>query len=165
MAEDTHNLSALPHEDRLHLLRFVCSFAWADLEIADSEREFVTALVDRLDLDDADRELARTWLKLPPRPEDIDPTEVPREHRQLFLKVVLDRDDAADVYVFRRLADYMHYRVRQGSWPPPPPPDSSRPAARTGPSSSPSTASSRCEASGPWSPGPQPPVASRWATP
>lgn len=90
MAEDTHNLSALPHEDRLHLLRFVCSFAWADLEIADSEREFVTALVDRLDLDDADRELARTWLKLPPRPEDIDPTEVPREHRQLFLKVVLE---------------------------------------------------------------------------
>ena len=58
MAEDTHNLSALPHEDRLHLLRFVCSFAWADLEIADSEREFVTALVDRLDLDDADADRA-----------------------------------------------------------------------------------------------------------
>lgn len=90
MSDSTPNLTELTHEDRMHLLRFVCSFAWADLEVADSERSFVAELMQRLELGEEDRTQALEWLAVPPMPEDIDPTEVPREHRQLFLKVVLE---------------------------------------------------------------------------
>lgn len=90
MSDETADLTKLPHEDRMHLLRFVCSFAWADLEIADTERTFVADLMQRLELTDEERTQALEWLAVPPRPEEIDPTEVPREHRQLFLKVVLE---------------------------------------------------------------------------
>lgn len=90
MADETPTLTDLPHEDRLYLLRFVCSFAWADLEVADTERSFVAELMKKLELTDDERTQALEWLAVPPRPEEIDPTEVPREHRQLFLKVVLD---------------------------------------------------------------------------
>ena len=34
-------LSNLDREERLRLMKFVCSFAWADLEVADQERSFV----------------------------------------------------------------------------------------------------------------------------
>lgn len=90
MSEDTPSLDALPIADRMHLLRFVCSFAWADLEIADTERSFVADLMQRLNLPDDERTQALEWLSVPPHPEEIDPTQVPREHRQLFLKVVLE---------------------------------------------------------------------------
>ena len=91
MSEDsTASLDALPRDARLSLLRFVCSFAWADLEIADDERSFVSTLIDKLHLDDEERAMAAEWLKLPPDPDEVDPTDVPREHRQVFLKTVLD---------------------------------------------------------------------------
>ena len=49
-------LDALDREDRLQLMRFVCSFAWADLEVSDGEREFIVKLVDRLEeLDDVQK--------------------------------------------------------------------------------------------------------------
>lgn len=78
-------LKALDREDRLQLMRFVCSFAWADLEVSETEREFVINLVDLLDLNDDEREQVATWLEVPPRADDVDPADVPREHRQLFL--------------------------------------------------------------------------------
>lgn len=79
--------TSLPREDRLRLMKFVCSFAWADLEIHTKEREFVAKMVSRLGLED-DRKLIEGWLVHPPRPEEVDPTEVPREHRELFLDAV-----------------------------------------------------------------------------
>ena len=78
-------LDALNREDRLRLMRFVCSFAWADLEITAKEREFIVMMVDRLDLDENEREQVAKWLDLPPRPDDLDPEDIPREHRELFL--------------------------------------------------------------------------------
>ncbi|UCH28598.1 MAG: TerB family tellurite resistance protein [Myxococcales bacterium] len=78
-------LDALTREDRLQLMRFVCSFAWADLEVTAMEREFIVTMVDRLDLDDDEREQVASWLEVPPRADDLDPADVPREHRQLFL--------------------------------------------------------------------------------
>jgi uncharacterized membrane protein YebE (DUF533 family) len=78
-------LDALNREDRLQLMRFVCSFAWADLEIADAEREFVVKMVVRLGLDDEEQEQVAKWLELPPRADDLDPADIPKEHRQLFL--------------------------------------------------------------------------------
>lgn len=71
----------------MHLLAFVCSFAWADHEVQDQERDFVRDLVQRLDLEEEDMEQVALWLKLPPRPEEIDPQDVPIEHRELFVAI------------------------------------------------------------------------------
>ncbi|HZO14546.1 MAG TPA: TerB family tellurite resistance protein [Polyangiaceae bacterium] len=81
-------LSKLTRDDRLRLMKFVCSFAWADLEVQDEEREFVKKMVRRLQLDDQDRKLVEGWLEVPPPPQDVDPTRVPTEHRELFLETV-----------------------------------------------------------------------------
>jgi uncharacterized membrane protein YebE (DUF533 family) len=78
-------LDALNREDRLQLMRFVCSFAWADLEIADPERDFIVKMVVRLGLDEEEQEQVAQWLEVPPRADDLDPADVPKEHRQLFL--------------------------------------------------------------------------------
>ena len=78
-------LDALNREDRLHLMRFVCSFAWADLEITEREREFIVKMVIRLDLDDEEQEQVAQWLEVPPRADDLDPADIPKEHRHLFL--------------------------------------------------------------------------------
>lgn len=79
--------ASLSREDRLRLMKFVCSFAWADLEVQDEERTFVSKMIDHLELH-ADRSLIEGWLRHPPRPEEVDPTDVPREHRELFLDAV-----------------------------------------------------------------------------
>jgi len=83
------SLQDLNREDRLRLIRFLCSFAWADLEIADSERALVHELVQQADLDDEDAQLVEGWLAHPPRVEDLDPQDIPLEHRQLFLNAAL----------------------------------------------------------------------------
>ncbi|MEM7247585.1 MAG: TerB family tellurite resistance protein [Acidobacteriota bacterium] len=79
-------LETLTSEDRLSLVRFVCSFAWADLEITDEERELVGSLVEDLGLEGGEKRQALGWLERPPRPDDVDPTLVPMEHRQLFVQ-------------------------------------------------------------------------------
>ena len=78
-------LDTLSREERLQLMRFVCSFAWADLQITPDEREFIVKLVDRLELDEDERGEVARWLEVPPRPDELDPADIPREHRQLFL--------------------------------------------------------------------------------
>lgn len=93
------SLQDLDPEDRLLLVRFVCSFAWADLNVNEAERAFVRRLVQRLDLSPAERRQVEGWLAHPPRAEDVDPLEVPREHRQLFLdhaREVIGADDVVD---------------------------------------------------------------------
>ena len=81
-------LDELEPTERLRLMKFVCSFAWADLEVHPREREFISGLVDRLGLDETERLQVRAWLEVPPRPEAIDPTLIPIEHRQLFLRSI-----------------------------------------------------------------------------
>lgn len=83
------NLSELTREDRLRLIRFICSFAWADLEMADSEQQFVRNMVATLELDEEEQAIVEEYLKIPPAPEDVDPTDVPLEHRELFLHTAL----------------------------------------------------------------------------
>ncbi len=94
-------LDALNKEDRLQLMRFVCSFAWADLEIADAEREFIVKMVVRLKLDDEEQEQVAKWLEVPPRADDLDPADIPAEHRQLFLDaaraIILSDGNVEDV--------------------------------------------------------------------
>jgi uncharacterized membrane protein YebE (DUF533 family) len=105
-------LSKLSHEDRLRLLKFICSFAWADLEIADEERSFVKKMIADLGIEDAEAEMVEQWLEVPPPAEELDPEEIPREHRQLFLDAVramvvvdgrVDPDEAENLALFEML--------------------------------------------------------------
>lgn len=80
----------LSREDRLRLIRFVCSFAWADLEVVEKEREFIARLVKEYALDEEEQELVDSWLEFPPAPDAVDPTDIPSEQRQLFLKTALE---------------------------------------------------------------------------
>lgn len=58
--------------ERSQALRFAASFLWADLEIADAERRFLTELAKELDVGgDVDELLA-----CPPVPEEVDPNAV-----------------------------------------------------------------------------------------
>jgi uncharacterized tellurite resistance protein B-like protein len=79
--------ASLAREDRLRLMKFVCTFAWADLEIQSEERDFVGKMIKHLELED-DRRQIEGWLKHPPAPEEVDPTDIPAEHRELFLDAV-----------------------------------------------------------------------------
>jgi uncharacterized tellurite resistance protein B-like protein len=81
-------LDELDTTQRLNLLRFVCSFAWADLEIRPAERAFVSRLVDRLGLEGSEEAQVSAWLESPPPEEELDPHLIPAEHRELFIETV-----------------------------------------------------------------------------
>lgn len=66
-------------------MKFVCSFAWADLEVQDAERAFIKRLVKELKLTGSEKKAVDGWLEVPPKAEEVDPAQVPREHRQLFV--------------------------------------------------------------------------------
>ncbi|MCA9709153.1 MAG: TerB family tellurite resistance protein [Myxococcales bacterium] len=79
-------------------MRFVCAFAWADLEVQDDEKAVVEKLIKTLDLE-GDRDQINRWLRSPPPPEEVDPTRVPRAHRELFLdaaRAVFSADGVID---------------------------------------------------------------------
>ena len=93
-------------------MRFVCSFAWADLEIAPGERALIAQYMETLKLDDDEKELVADWLTYPPAPEEVDPTLVPKEHRKLFLDAiqqmvaadgVIDDDERVNLELFKML--------------------------------------------------------------
>ena len=94
-------LDELDREDRLQLMRFVCSFAWANLEVTTQERDFIVKMVERLGLDEDERTQVSKWLEVPPRADDLDPADIPRKHRQLFLDaaraMILSDGDVDDV--------------------------------------------------------------------
>jgi hypothetical protein len=69
-------------------MRFVCSFAWIDLEVQQEERDLVAGFVRRLELEAEEKELVSKWLESPPAPDSVDPALVPREHRVKFLRAV-----------------------------------------------------------------------------
>lgn len=83
-------MQKLDAKDRLRLMKFVCSFVWADLEVKDSERKFVARMVKKLHLTEEEKGQVQGWLKVPPRPEEVDPTEIPKAHRQMFLDTIRD---------------------------------------------------------------------------
>ncbi len=81
-------LDKLSREERMRLMRFVCSFAWADLEVQKEERAFVGKLMNKLELTAEEKKQVAKWLQVPPRPEEVDPTDVPRAHRKIFLDTI-----------------------------------------------------------------------------
>jgi hypothetical protein len=60
----------------MQVLRFAASFLWADSEVADSERQFLTDLAGELDVAGGEQ-AALALLVEPPAPEDVDPAMVP----------------------------------------------------------------------------------------
>jgi hypothetical protein len=84
-AMETQNMDQLDRNDRLRLVKFVCSFAWADLEIHPEERIFVDHIVQSLKLNNEDQSKVEGWMAIPPSPESIDPTRIPLAQRKLFL--------------------------------------------------------------------------------
>ncbi len=82
---ETQTMDQLNRTDRLRLVKFVCSFAWADLEIRPEERAFVDHIVRSLELNDEDRLTVEGWMEVPPSPESVDPTQIPLAQRKLFL--------------------------------------------------------------------------------
>ncbi len=102
-------LSKLNKTDRMRLMRFVCSFAWADLEINAKERALVKRMVQALRLDAEEKKQVQGWLEKPPRPDEVDPTSVPHAHRQLFIDSikamivadgVVTREEVEDLKLF-----------------------------------------------------------------
>ncbi len=84
----TDDLAKLDRGERRQLLRFVTSFAWADLQITPGEVAFIQRLIGRLHLSAQDAIEAASWLETPPIADDIDPARIPKRHRQLFLDAV-----------------------------------------------------------------------------
>ena len=82
---ESGTIDQLGRVDRLRLVKFVCSFAWADLVIRPEERIFVDQIVRSLKLNDEDQSKVAGWMAIPPDPESIDPTRIPMEHRKIFL--------------------------------------------------------------------------------
>jgi uncharacterized tellurite resistance protein B-like protein len=82
-------LSELDHDARMQLMKFVCSFAWADLEVNDAERSYIADLIQQLELDDEESLQVQAWLTSPPDPDEVDPFDIPEDHRELFLKTML----------------------------------------------------------------------------
>ncbi len=84
------SLHKLPREDRLRLMRFVCSFAWADLEVKKTERALVTKMAKKLGLQEDELKMVKEWLEVPPRAEDVDPQSIPHAQRKMFLEAARD---------------------------------------------------------------------------
>lgn len=68
------------------LMKFVCSFAWTDLEVAQAERDLIQRLTGRLGLTADETQQVQQWLRKPPPAEEVDPTQIPRAHKEMFLR-------------------------------------------------------------------------------
>ena len=62
--------------------------AWADLEVVPAERAFVARLVDRLGLSAEEQRHVKAWLDSPPDEDELDPHQIPVEHRETFIEAV-----------------------------------------------------------------------------
>jgi len=105
-------IDQLTPAERLRLMRFVCSFAWADFEIQPEERAFIGRLIRGLELGPDEELQVHRWLDVPPSLEGLDPATIPAEHRQLFLEAVegviaadgaVAEEEAENIAVFRQL--------------------------------------------------------------
>jgi uncharacterized tellurite resistance protein B-like protein len=74
---------------RMALLKFVCSFAWTDLKVQQKERDLVMRIAGKFSLAPGELKQVEQWLKVPPRADDVDPTAIPKAHRQVFLDAAM----------------------------------------------------------------------------
>jgi len=88
LAQEEPMLDQLDRRERLRLVQFVCSFAWADFEIQPEERVFISRLIRRLELDEEEDLQVQQWLDRPPSLDDLDPTSIPAAHRRFFVEAI-----------------------------------------------------------------------------
>ena len=79
------NLDQLSEAERVELMRFLCSFAWADGEVQAPERELLERVLGGLKLGAQARAEVTAWLFSPPDMTGFDFAAIPAEKRQLFL--------------------------------------------------------------------------------
>lgn len=105
-------LTQLSSTDRLRLMKFVCSFAWADLKIRPEERAYVASLIRRLDLAPEEELRVHGWLDVPPAPDSVDPTLIPSAHREVFMTAIegvirsdgeVSQEESDSLELFRQL--------------------------------------------------------------
>jgi uncharacterized membrane protein YebE (DUF533 family) len=65
-------LDQLTIEEKVRLIRFMCSFAWADLDVSDRERTMIRDLVRKLGLPEPAASEAESWLDHPPEEVSAD---------------------------------------------------------------------------------------------
>jgi len=82
-------------------MRFVCAFAWTDLKVQREERALISRMIKQLELDPGEVARVQEWIEVPPPVEDLDPTQIPRSHRQIFVDAIR-RVMEADGTVYRR---------------------------------------------------------------
>jgi len=88
LAQEEPMLDQLDPRERLRLVQFVCSFAWADFEIQPEERVFISRLIRRLELGEEENLQVQQWLDRPPSLDDLDPTSIPAAHRRFFVEAI-----------------------------------------------------------------------------
>jgi hypothetical protein len=82
------DLGTLTRRERLQLLKFVSAAIWADLQVGEKEKSFLLSLALRLGLPEEEAEHLRDWLERPPPPEEVDPSQIPPENREVFLAAI-----------------------------------------------------------------------------
>ena len=75
----------LTTEEKLSVMRFICAFAWADLEIQQAERKLINQIMEVIQLAEEHRPTVLGWLDRPPRAEDVDPLSIPDNLKELIL--------------------------------------------------------------------------------
>ena len=83
-------LEELTVEEKLRLVRFMCAFAWADLDVSEREQALLSALIRKLDLPDEARLEAESWIEHPPDEEELDPNDIPLAQRRLFVSAATE---------------------------------------------------------------------------
>ena len=75
----------LTSEERVELMRFLCSFAWADDEVQDEERVVLMKVLDNIGLGEDDRTKVLAWLEERPDMTGFDFGSIPQDKRDIFL--------------------------------------------------------------------------------
>ncbi len=95
--QEPMKLDGMDRDTRRRLLAMACVAAWSDLEVQDEEREVILDLASELALGEEGRLLAKRWLN--EGPPEVDPYEVPHEHRAAFFQAlarVIESDGRID---------------------------------------------------------------------
>lgn len=72
-------------DEKLQIMRFVCAFAWADLKVVNEERTLIERFSNALELDATELQQVNDWIIHPPRPEEIDPFDIPTHLKSTIL--------------------------------------------------------------------------------
>jgi len=106
------NADDLTEAERIELMRFMCSFAWADGEVQAGERVVLERVLNSLNLNPDDRAKAETWLSEAPDMTAFDFAAIPAKTRGVFVDhafEVASADGGLAVEEMRHLKMFMSF--------------------------------------------------------